>query len=76
MKIARFHCNGHIAHGVVEGDEVVEIEGDIFSEFKASGERRKLEDVKLLAPTDPEGDLGAGPQLRQPPGVRRRCPGR
>ena len=30
MKIARFQHNGHIAHGVVEGDEVVEISGDIF----------------------------------------------
>ena len=54
MKIARFQHNGHTAHGVVEGDEVVEIEGDIFSEFTASGERRKLADVKLLAPTDPK----------------------
>ena len=53
MKIARFQSNGHIAHGVVEDDEVVEIEGDIFSEFKANGERHKLADVKLLAPTDP-----------------------
>ena len=53
MKIARFRSNGHTAHGVVDGDEVVEIEGDIYSEFKANGERHKLADVKLLAPTDP-----------------------
>ena len=60
MKIARFQCNGHTAHGVVEGDEVIEIEGDIFSDFKASGERRKLADVKLLAPTDPKEIWGPG----------------
>ena len=60
MKIARFQCNGHTAHGVVEGDEVVEIEGDIFADFKASGERRKLADVKLLAPTDPKEIWGPG----------------
>ena len=54
MKIARFGHNGHIAHGVVEGDEVVEIAGNIFSDFKATGERRKLADVQLLAPTDPK----------------------
>ena len=53
MKIARFQYNGHTAHGVVDGDELVEIEGDIFSNFKAGGERRKLADVTLLAPTDP-----------------------
>ena len=53
MKIARFRHNGHIAYGVVEGDEVVEIKGDIFSDFKASGDRRNIADVTLLAPTDP-----------------------
>ena len=58
MKIVRFNYNGHIAHGAVEGDEVVQIEGDIFSEFKVNGERRKLAVVKLLAPTDP-GEIWA-----------------
>ena len=60
MKIARFSYNGHTAHGVVEGDEVVEIEGDIYSKFTANGERRKLDDVKLLAPTDPKGIWAPG----------------
>ena len=60
MKIARFQFNGNTAHGVVDGDEVVEIDGDIFSDFKASGERRKLEDVTLLAPTDPSEIWGPG----------------
>ena len=73
MKIARFQSNGHVAHGVVEGDEVIEIEGDIFSEFKADGERRKLADVKLLAPTDPREIWAPGAEFRQPPRVRRRC---
>ena len=53
MQIARFRHNGQITHGVVEGDEVVGIEGDIYSEFKVVGKRYKLAEVKLLAPTNP-----------------------
>ena len=60
MKIARFQHNGHTAHGVVEGDEVVEISGDIFADFSAGGPRRKLDDVRLLAPTDPAEIWGPG----------------
>ena len=60
MKIARFRHNGHTAHGLVEGDEVVEISGDIFSDFSAGGPRRRLEDVRLLAPTDPAEIWGPG----------------
>ena len=82
MKIARFQSNGHIAHGVVEGDEVVEIEGDIYSEFKANGERHKLADVKLLVPTDPKeiwapglnfANLGRGPLRRRGGGRHRQA---
>lgn len=60
MKIARFKFNGYTTHGVVEGDEIVEVSGDIYSEFKPNGERRKLEDVQLLAPTDPREIWGPG----------------
>ncbi len=60
MKIARFQHNGHTAHGIIEGDEIVEVAGDIFADFKAAGERRKLADVELLAPTDPRGIWAPG----------------
>ena len=53
MKIARFRKERRVAYGVVDGDEVIEIRGSIFTQFRFTDARHKLDDVKLLAPTDP-----------------------
>ena len=34
MKIARFRSNGRTVYGVVQGDEVVEIRGSIYTRFR------------------------------------------
>ena len=53
MKIARFQNERRVAYGVIDGDEVVEIRGSIFSRFRLTDTRHKLTEVKLLPPTDP-----------------------
>ena len=53
MKIARFRSNGRTAFGVVQGDEVVEIRGSIFTRFRLTDTKHSLQDVKLLPPTEP-----------------------
>ena len=53
MKIARFRSNGRTAFGVVQGDEVVEIRGSIFTRFRLTDTKHPLQDVKLLPPTEP-----------------------
>ena len=53
MKIARFRESRRVAYGVVEGDEIAEIRGSIFTRFRITDNRYKLTDVKLLTPTDP-----------------------
>ncbi|HIN34143.1 MAG TPA: DUF2437 domain-containing protein, partial [Dehalococcoidia bacterium] len=53
MKIARFRSNGRIAFGVVQGDEVVEIRGSIYTRFRLTDTKHPLQDVKLLPPTEP-----------------------
>lgn len=53
MKIARFKTEARIAYGVVEGDEIAEVRGSIFTRFRLTDTRHKLGSVKLLAPTDP-----------------------
>ena len=53
MKIARFRNGRRVAYGVVEGDEIAEIRGSIFTRFRITHDRHKLSEVKLLAPTDP-----------------------
>ena len=53
MKIARFRNERRTAYGVVEGDEVAEIRGSIYTRFRITDTRHKLRDVKLMVPTDP-----------------------
>ena len=53
MKIARFRSNGRTAFGVVQGDEVVEIRGSIYTRFRLTDNKHPLQDVKLLPPTEP-----------------------
>jgi len=53
MKIARFRSNGRVAFGVVQGDEVVEIRGSIYTRFRLTDTKHPLQDVKLLPPTEP-----------------------
>jgi 2-keto-4-pentenoate hydratase/2-oxohepta-3-ene-1,7-dioic acid hydratase in catechol pathway len=53
MKIARYRSNGRTAFGVVQGDEVVEIRGSIYTRFRMTDTKHLLQDVKLLPPTEP-----------------------
>ena len=53
MKIARFRSNGRIAFGVIQGDDVVEIRGSIYTRFRMTDTKHRLQDVKLLTPTEP-----------------------
>ena len=53
MKLARFRSNGRTAYGVVQGDEVVEIRGSIFTRFRMTDTKHSLQDVKILPPTEP-----------------------
>lgn len=53
MKIARFRAGRRVAYGVVNGEEVVEIRGSIYTRFRMTDTVHKLAKVKLLAPTEP-----------------------
>ena len=53
MKIARFQKGQHIAHGLVQGNKVMEVRGNIFGRFRSTDLTHKLQDIRLLPPTDP-----------------------
>lgn len=53
VKFARFKVNDNIAFGVVEGDNVREISGTIFGDWKKTDTVHALSDVMLLVPTAP-----------------------
>lgn len=64
MKLCRFRDGGREAQGVLEGDSVFEIEGDIFSAASSGTARKvrehKLDSVRLLAPVLPSKIVAIG----------------
>lgn len=52
-KYARFQVGGKTAYGIVEGDRVRQIEGDLFGAKKPTEKTFALSEVKLVAPTRP-----------------------
>ena len=79
VKIARFSTGGDPRFGIVDGDEIVVLEGDpMFSGFDTTEERVPISTVRLLAPViprskviavegnypeNPDDDTDAAPQL-------------
>lgn len=52
-KYARFQAGTTVAYGVIEGDKITEIEGDLFGTWKKTSNTHDLQSVKLLVPTKP-----------------------
>ena len=52
MHIARFSLNDRIHWGIVEGDEVRAIEGDLYDSPRPGQRLCALSDARLLAPID------------------------
>jgi 2-keto-4-pentenoate hydratase/2-oxohepta-3-ene-1,7-dioic acid hydratase in catechol pathway len=53
VKFARFKVDDEVAFGIVEGDNVREIEGSIFRDWKKTDKVHALSDVRLLVPARP-----------------------
>ena len=60
MKLARFLKDGLIKFGIVEGENITEIEGSIFNNFKKTPITHKLNLVKLLVPCEPSKIIAIG----------------
>jgi 2-keto-4-pentenoate hydratase/2-oxohepta-3-ene-1,7-dioic acid hydratase in catechol pathway len=52
-KYVRFQVGNTIAYGIVEGESIRQIEGDLFGSWKPTDMLRPLSGVKLLVPTTP-----------------------
>src|SRR5687768_10514749 len=59
-KYVRFRKGSATAFGVLEGDTVRELRGDLFASPQPSGARHKVSDVKLLYPYVPPKALAVG----------------
>ena len=65
MRIARYQKNGEIFYGMLQGEEISLIEGDIFGEFVICSEMVNRGDVNLLAPVDPPNIIAIGLNYRK-----------
>lgn len=60
MKLGRFEAGGRIFYGIVEGDEVIELQGSPFEEHKRTDTRHKLGSLRTLIPCVPANFYCAG----------------
>ncbi|WP_199228139.1 fumarylacetoacetate hydrolase family protein [Salipaludibacillus keqinensis] len=60
MKFIRFTVNENLYKGVLDNQEIQEISGDIFGQWEYTGETYSLNEVKLLAPLEPNHIIGIG----------------
>ena len=65
MKYVRFLEDNTPVFGLLEGDVVIKVEGDIFTEYQLSASRYHLKDVTLLSPVIPGKLLGIGLNYRK-----------
>ncbi len=52
-KYARFQVGGTVSYGIVEGEQIRQIKGDLFASWKPTDKTYPLADVKLLVPSRP-----------------------
>ena len=60
----KYETAGRVAWGLLEGDTIRELQGNVFDGAKPSGRTLKLSDVKLLAPADAKKVIAAGLNYR------------
>ena len=60
MRWIRFTAGGHTALGVLEGDRIAEIRGDMFGAWERTGATHRLADVKVEIPVMPRTFYCAG----------------
>lgn len=53
IKYCRFKDGDTIAYGIADGDNITELEGDLFGKWKKTARVHKLSSIKLLAPCQP-----------------------
>jgi 2-keto-4-pentenoate hydratase/2-oxohepta-3-ene-1,7-dioic acid hydratase in catechol pathway len=65
VKWCRFQRNGAPSFGIVEGDEVIAVDGSPFERHQRTDERYPLDSVKLLVPVIPPTFYAAGVNYRE-----------
>ena len=69
-KYVRFRKGSATAYGILEGDTIREIRGDLFGDRKLAAAKHKLSEVKLLYPCTPPKVLAVGLNYKSHLGAR------
>lgn len=64
MRLVRFQTEGRTACGILNGDEVAELDGDFFSSFKTLKACHAVSNVRLLPPCTPSKVVAVGLNYR------------
>jgi 2-keto-4-pentenoate hydratase/2-oxohepta-3-ene-1,7-dioic acid hydratase in catechol pathway len=60
VRFVRFERDGHASYGVLEGERIMEIDGDLFGAHRPTDRWVDLSDVKLLPPTPARKVIAVG----------------
>ena len=63
-KYVRYEHQGTVSYGILEGETIHELAGDVFASPERSGATVALGEVTLLAPSDPQKVVAAGLNYR------------
>ncbi len=66
----RYHHQGHSSYGILDGDTIQELEGDLFSVPRITGKTLRLLAVTLLPPAEPSKVIAVGLNYRSHLGDR------
>ena len=69
-KYVRYDHQGRTSYGILDGETIQELEGDLFSAPRVSGKTLRLLDVKLLPPAEPSKVIAVGLNYRSHLGDR------
>ncbi len=70
-KYVRYSHEGHTSYGILDGDTIRQLDGDLFSSPRTSGHTVTLSDVAILAPCEPSKVIAVGLNYRSHLGARR-----
>ncbi len=73
-KYVRYRADGRVAFGILDGETVHELSGDLFSSPSRTGRDRRVADVELLAPVEPRKVIAVGLNYKSHLGDREPAP--
>lgn len=69
-KYVRFEADGDINYGIVEGDKIRKLEGDLFGDWSKTDDVLELDEVKILVPSVPTNVIALAGNYRDHLGDR------